>query len=224
MNLTELRRPFDSTSAAGAMLLRQVGEPVLVGAMLAGFGTSTAFALPADIVSPSPLPVHQQTTAGRALAREERAGTAIAELRRLSGFTWEQLARLFKVTRRSLHFWASGKAMTPANEEHLHRLLGTIRKLNRGSASTNRAVLLAVRDDGTIPFDLLADGQYDAVVTLVGPGNAPVRVTRPRISDEARAARAPRPPEELVGALQSRVHQEVGAIRAAKSVRVRGGR
>ena len=45
----------------------------------------------------------------------------------------------------------------------------------------------------------------------------------PRLSEEARAARAPRPPEELVGALQDRIHREPGAFRAAKSVRVRNG-
>jgi hypothetical protein len=40
-------------------------------------------------------------------------------------------------------------------------------------------------------------------------------------AEEARAARAPRPPEELVGAFQDRVHRESGALRAARSVRVR---
>ncbi len=222
MRSLEARSSFDSTSAAGAMLMRQVREPMLVGVMLAGLGTSTVRALPAEIVSRSPRPV-QQTTAGISVNLVDRAGAAIAELRRLSGFTWEQLARLFSVSRRSLHFWASGKAMTPANEEHLQRLLLVVRKIDRGSASANRAELLAVRDDGGILFDLLANRQYDRVFSLLGPGEAR-RVVAPKLSDEAMAARAPRPPEELVDALQDRVHRETGIARGAKSVRARGGR
>lgn len=222
MTSLETRSSSDSTSAAGAMMMRQVREPKLVGLMLVELGTSTAHALPAEIVWRSSRPV-QQTTAGASVVLIDRAGAAIAELRRLSGFTWEQFARLFNVSRRSLHFWASGKAMTPANEEHLQRLLQVVRKIGRGSASANRAELLAVRDDGIILFDLLANRQYDRVLALLGSGEAK-RVAAPKLSDEAMAVRAPRPPEELVDALQDRVHRETGIARAAKSVRVRGGR
>jgi len=214
----ETRPTFDSTSAAGAMLMPHVREPVLVGFMLAGLGTSSAHALPAEIVLRSPRPM-EQTTAGASIVIADRAGAAIAELRRLSGFTWDQLARLFTVSRRSLHFWASGKAMTPSNEEHLQRLLAVVRKIDRGSASANRTALLAVREDGTIPLDLLAAEQYERVVALIGPGKAR-RVNVPKLSAEAMAARAPRPPEELVGALQDRVHATSGRLLAAKAVRV----
>jgi len=146
------------------------------------------------------------------------AGTAIGELRRLSGFTWDQLARLFNVSRQSLHFWASGKPMAPSNEEHLQRLLAVVRKIDRGSASANRTALLGVREDGSLPFDLLAVGDYDRVLSLLGPGEAH-RVSPPKLSDEARAARAPRPPEELVAALQDRIHPTSGRLLAAKAVR-----
>jgi hypothetical protein len=61
------------------------------------------------------------------------------------------------------------------------------------------------------------------VLSLLGPGEAR-RVSPPKLSEEARAARAPRPPEELVGALQDRIHRDGGMARAAKSVRVRSGR
>jgi transcriptional regulator with XRE-family HTH domain len=222
MTSLETRSSFDATSAAGAMLKRQVREPMLVGVMLVGLGTSAAHAVPAAIISRSPRPV-QQTTAGASIILVDPARGALAELRRLSGLTWEQFAGLFNVSRRSLHFWASGKAMTPANEEHLQRLLLVVRKIDRGSASANRAELLAVRDDGTILFDLLANRQYDRVFSTPGLGEAK-RVVAPKLSDEAMAARVPRPPEELVDALQDRVHRETGIARAAKSVRVRGGR
>jgi DNA-binding transcriptional regulator YiaG len=212
-----MRPGFDSTSAAGAMLMRQVRRPVLVGFMLAGLGTSSAHAPPAEMVM-QPRPV-EQTTAGASIVLTKRAGPAIAELRRVSGFTWDQLARLFNVSRRSLHFWASGKAMTSSNEEHLQRLLAVVRKVDRGSAGANRTALLAVRDDGTIPFDLLAAEQYERVVALLGPGETR-RVQAPKLSAEAMPDRAPRPPEDLVGALQDRVHPASGRLLGAKAVRV----
>jgi hypothetical protein len=112
--------------------------------------------------------------------------------------------------------------MAPSNEERLQRLLAVVRKIDRGSASANRATLLGVREDGSLPFDLLAVGEYERVLTMLGPGAA--RPTSPsKISEEARVARAPLPPEELVGALQDRIHRDGGTARAAKSVRVRSG-
>lgn len=217
MNI-EVRPTFDSTSAAGAMLIRQVREPVLVGVMLAGLGTSSAPAFPVERVLASPR-LAVQTTAGVPIVMSGQAGAAISELRRLSGFTWDQLARLFNVSRRSLHFWASGKVMTPSNEEHLQRLLVAIRKMDRGSATANRTALLTGGASGAIPFDLLAAEQYEQAVALVGSGDSR-RVTAPTPTAEAREARAPRPPEELVGALQDRVHAASGRLLAAKAVRI----
>lgn len=218
MSGLETRRVIDSTSAAGAMLMRQVAEPMIVGVMLAGLYTSTAHALPPEALRHFQLPA-EHTTTGTPVTPLQPAGAAIGELRRLSGFTWDQLARLFGVSRRSLHFWASGKQMAPSNEEHLQRILSIVRKIDRGSASANRTALLGVRTDGSFPCDLLAAGKYDQVLALLGPGEAHRATPRP-LSEEARAARAPRPPEELVGALQDRIHPTSGHLRSAKKLAI----
>jgi DNA-binding transcriptional regulator YiaG len=207
---------FDATSAAGAMLVAQVRTPVLVGCMLVGVGTSTAHARPQDVVWRSQRSM-EQTTAGAVVLAAQPAGAAIGELRRLSGLTWDQLARVFSVSRRSLHFWASGKAMSPSNEEHLQRVLALVRRIDRGTANANRSALLGVCEDGCIPVDLLIAGDYERVLALLGPGDAR-RVSPPKLSQEARAARAPRPPEELVGALQDRIHPTSGRLLAAKPI------
>lgn len=222
MSSLEMHPTFNATSAAGAMLKRQVRGPIFLGSMLTGIGTSTACELPAAMVLHSQRTA-DQTTAGASVFVTAPSGAAIGELRRLSGLTWDQLARLFNVSRRSLHFWASGKSMTPSNEEHLQRLLAVVRKVDRGSASANRAMLLGVREDGNLPFDLLAVGDYERVLSLLGPIEGRW-VSPPKLSEEARTARAPQSPEELVGALQDRIHRDGGTARAAKSVRVRGGR
>lgn len=216
MTNVEMRPSFDSTSAAGAMVLHQVREPVLVGCMLAGLGTSTGYATTQDPVWRSQRSV-EQTTAGAVVSSSQPAGAAIGELRRLSGLTWDQLARIFSVSRRSLHFWASDKPMAPSNEEHLQRVLAVVRKVDRGAASANRTALVGVRKDGSGPFDLLIAGDYVRFLSLLGPGNVR-RVTHPKLSDEARAARAPRPPEELVGALQNRIHPASGRLLAARPI------
>ncbi len=219
MNSLELHPKYNATSAAGPMLAWQTGKPVLIGLMLAGIGTSTACMHQADTTQLSQR-IAAQTTAGTLASVAAPSGATIGELRKLSGLTWDQLARMFNVSRRSLHFWASGKTMTSSNEEHLQRLLGVVRKVDRGSASTNRAMLLGVLGDGNLPFDLLAAGHYERVLSQLGRGEG--RSVPPKLSENARAVRSPQSPEELVGALQDRIHRDGGIARAAKSVRVRG--
>jgi DNA-binding transcriptional regulator YiaG len=219
MTSLERQPAFGPTSAAGAMRARPAREPVLVSCfMLAGLGTSTVSAVPLDVVFGS-VPAIEQTTAGATVHVAESAAASIGELRRLSGFTWEQLARLFNVSRRSLHFWASGKPMAAGNEEHLQRLLDVIRKIDRGSANANRKALLTARGDVGLPFDLLVDRNYDQVARMLGPTTAE-RGSAPKITNEARAARAPRPPAELVGALQDRVHPTSGRLLKSKPLRL----
>lgn len=221
MNSLETHATFGTTSAAGAMLMRQARGPVILGLLLAGIGTSPVYALPVGTALYSQAAA-DQTTAGTSAPAEASAGAAIGELRRLSGLTWDQTARLFSVSRRALHFWASGKPMAPSNEERLQRLLGVLRSIDRGSASANRAMLLGALEDGSLPLDLLISGDYKRVVSLLGPGTGH-RVSPPGLSEEARTVRSKQAPEELASALQDRIHHDRGTGRAAKSVRVRGG-
>ena len=220
MTITAVPPLFDTTSAGGAMfLMRQVREPILASVIVVGLGTSAAAMPSADAVPQLQRPV-DQTNAGVSLPEALSAGHAIAELRRLTGLTWDQLARLFNVSRRALHFWASGKPMASGNEEHLQRLLAVVRKIDRGTATANRGRLLAAREDGSLAFDLLAVGAYDQALTLVATGDAR-HVSPPNLTEAARAVRAPRRPEELVGALQDRIHPSSGRLRAAKLVNIR---
>lgn len=220
MTMTAIRPVFETTSAGGAMLLmRQVREPILAGVIVVGLGTSAA-AMPSVGAVPQLQRAVDQTNAGASLPEAQSASHAIAELRRLTGLTWDQLARLFNVSRRSLHFWASGKPMAPGNEEHLQRILSVVRKIDRGTSSANRGLLLAAQGDGSLAFDLLAVGAYDQALTLLATGEAH-RASPPKTAEGVLTARAPRRPEELVGALQDRIHPSSGRLRAAKSVNVR---
>lgn len=172
------------------------------------------------------LTVSERTTSGLTLPSQPVASTeatrsALNEVRKLSGLTWEQLARLFNVSRRSLHFWASGQPLSRFNEESLNRLLGTVRYINRGSASINRSILLSSSSDGSIPFDLLVAGRYEEVKQLIGSGNAPEKSPLKPLSPDAIASRMPQKPEELVDALHDPIHREFGRSRTVRAVRSR---
>lgn len=208
MNLVATR----STSAAGSM--RPVQRLVIIRSMLAGLGTSSNVALPGDVVS-AWIP---QTSSGVQTLERQATEEALFELRRLSGLTWDQLARLFGVSRRSIHFWASGKPMNRVNEERLQRVLVAVRGVDRGSGDATRQALLSPTPDGDIPFDLLCAGELDRVLSTVGPGVSETRPTLAPLSEAARRARAPRPPDEIVGALQDRVHVEKGRRLFSKSI------
>lgn len=151
----------------------------------------------------------------------EATQKALSELRRLSGLTWNQLAKLFNVSRRSLHFWASGQPLSRFNEEHLNRLLGTIRYLDQGSASLNRSLLLQPDGNGNPLFDLLVAGKYEEFKQIIGSSNAPRRALLGALSEDARTAYMPQNPADLVDALQEPIHREVGRSRPARTVRSR---
>jgi transcriptional regulator with XRE-family HTH domain len=180
--------------------------------------------IPADLVSGSRLAVEfpredrwpreeseaaASSCGGAGRDRELSTAEALARVRGLSGLTWKQLARLFSMTRRSIHFWASGKPMRPANEEHLRRVLSVLEQVDRGDPATNRALLLTPRR-GVVPLDVLAERRYTEFLSLVGPGPARSAPRPKPLSSEARRARRPLAPSELLGAEQDRIHRDVG--------------
>jgi transcriptional regulator with XRE-family HTH domain len=211
---------YDSTSAAGAM--RQVGHPLIVGVMLFSCGTSGAYSVSSAQRSLGEQSAHHTTSTGQAASLAVPAGEAIAELRTLSGLTWEQLARLMGVSRRSLHLWASGKPMASTNEEKLARVLAVVRQLDRGTAAANRSWLLASSSEGLLPLDLLKDGAYSQVVVLcAGTEDSFAKRNRLASVNETKPDASSSSPDELVGALQDRIHRELGPVRPARGVKSR---
>ena len=151
-------------------------------------------------------------------AEPKVAGGAISELRRISGLTWHQLGQLLGVSRRSVHYWASGKPLNASNEERLMRVLDLVRTADRGSARGTRALLLDA-GGGTTPFEMLAAMRFNDARRALGQGRARPVPALTGLSAEAKAARKPLPPEELYDAKSERVHREPGRARAARAVR-----
>ncbi|HHH27143.1 MAG TPA: hypothetical protein ENK57_02175 [Polyangiaceae bacterium] len=148
----------------------------------------------------------------------EATRKAVAELRRISGLTWQQLGQMFEVSRRSVHFWASGKPLNSTNEERLMRVLDVVRVADRGSARATRAALLDA-SDGTTPFDMLVAQRFAEARAALGQGPGRAAPALAELSPAAKAEHRPLPPEELFDAKSERVHREPGRARAARTVR-----
>lgn len=213
--------PF-GTSGCGALQRAPNRKIYHIGGELAIQGTSSSETLCVWIEERA---TAEQTNSGLvAIDATTMPNAAITELRRRSGLTWDQLARLFGVSRRSIHFWASGKALNAANEERLGRMLAVVRYVDRGTAQATRAALITTQNDGVIPFDLLAKDAFDEVTERLGSGPQRSMPALVPLSAAARAARMPPPPDERVGALNNSVHREVGKSRVVKTVKVKSKR
>lgn len=106
-------------------------------------------------------------------------------LHEASGLTWEQLGRVFGVSRRAVHLWANDGRMNATNAELLGQLVALVRELPGRSSDDRRTALLAPTSDGSSLVDQLR--------------------ARHR-SDTRDVSGTPFRPEELVGAR----HDETG--------------
>jgi len=154
----------------------------------------------------------------RDITEVETTQRATSELRRLSGLTWEQLAELFDVSRRSVHFWASGQALSAGNEERLRQVLAVIRVMDRGSAASNRAALLEVRGEERA-LDLLREQRFEEAYRRLGTGAGRVTLDLPKLSKRALAEREPLPPDVLADAQEESIHRDPGRRRPARTSR-----
>jgi len=223
----------NSTSAMSPLGTRQAVMVVLVAGALAMPATSStgdhrlladAVVMDAQATSGGGA-MHPQPMVEMVEAREvTREG--VNELRRVSGLTWDQVARLFCVSRRSVHFWASGKPMSSEHEEHLHRLLALMRGLDTSTDALRGALLSVV--DGAQVLESLASRRYaaaeDAMQTVKGMGTACPSKQRTPLSASASEARRPLPVEVLAAGEVQASHPIEGRGRAVRTTRgkVRG--
>ncbi len=151
-----------------------------------------------------PLALLSPTSSGEVELRSSTPSQAIAEIRRLYGLKWDEMASLFAVSRRTVHFWASGMEPTIERIQMIFDVSALLRWIDRGSASENRALLTSPGADGVTPLNLMAGGQFEAAAERLGRGAGRPYPEVP--SEEASWAKKPSPPASRVGALQDRAH------------------
>lgn len=167
------------------------------------------------LVDPTTIrPAQSKTDAGQVDQVEAVQAAALTELRLLTGLTWEKVAFLFGVSRRAVHFWANGKPLTAAHQEHLERSLSCIKAADKGNAPMNRQALFAADSNGVAPFDLLVRKQYPEFVTAMGPRSGQKTHIRGNISVEL--DRRPTNPNLMVSAIEESAHRDAGPARRAK--------
>lgn len=80
------------------------------------------------------------------VARQQEADVSIAdhiaEIRRLSGLTWTQLASILKVSRTTLNSWANGAAVRASNADAVYSLVERIKSAGELPIYKIRAMLL----------------------------------------------------------------------------------
>lgn len=227
----QLLRPGEPTHVvtASSSFARKWLSPLVVIAVGGGLATAaTSSAEPNRLWEEAQL-VHERGATDSGLparllqaASTEPSGEAtrqaVLELRRVSGLTWEQIGSLFKVSRRSLHSWASGSALNADNEEHLMSVLDVLRRADRGSARANRAALLEV-SDGISASQLLAERRYLGALSQLGTGSGRVRSGPAARRSEAEDSRVIPHPVDLFDALDTVDRKNPKRTRIARTVR-----
>ena len=139
----------------------------------------------------------------------------------MSGLTWDELGQLFGVSRRSVHFWASGRPMNADTERHLLKVLDIVQAADRGDARSNRDALLAV-SEGDSAFDLLMSREFEKASLRLGRGQGRRSIKLGELDAAARAEHVPPPVDILLNAMNDVVHRDRGvgrAVRLARNVR-----
>ena len=124
---------LSTTGYAQAVRIEDLQTPVNTGWLSSPWDARSSVVVPGHVEEPTP--------ASAAGAARSTAGI-LRTVRDRTGLTWEQTARLFGVSRRAVHLWASGGRMTAANEEALLRLATLLSSMDGASPlDTRRAVL-----------------------------------------------------------------------------------
>jgi len=197
--------------------MRVAPPTIALFSLITGIGATGADAEPSELER-EVRRAEGMTSSGVFVPAASASSAGLAEVRRLSGLTWEQLARLFGVSRRALHFWASGRPMTAGHEERLQRTLGALRAIDRGTASANRVLLLTVTQSGESAFDMLVDGHFEDA-RLIATQRIVTRLRPGPLSQEARHARLPLAPDLLADAEQDSLVPPAGRVLGSSPIR-----
>jgi transcriptional regulator with XRE-family HTH domain len=145
-----------------------------------------------------------KTSAGWPVRKAELPSSArIQQIRHQSGLTWSQLAAIFDVDRRSLHFWVKGERPSSENAVRLERIAAIVKRLDAGNPERTRQRLLEPITEAQSVMDLLIEKRdRDVLDLLAQPRSVRPRGRRrpPTLSPEERQRRNAFTPAELLEA------------------------
>jgi transcriptional regulator with XRE-family HTH domain len=141
-------------------------------------------------------------------------------IRRLTGLTYEEIARFLGVSRRSIHNWENGRPVNDASEKAIAVAIRFSEALGELPKETLRGALLTAIGDGKAVVDIV---QRDPGVALMAARLAltrPHRLIEPDL--DTRKARVPLVPSVLLSAVEIPSNSMRENRRIAKVKRIRG--
>lgn len=154
-------------------------------------------------------------------ALEDTPSTArgILAIRQIANLTWDETAKVFDVSRRTVHLWANGRHPSGDQERKINRVLGILRPYESLGPSLFREKLMTSWKPGTLYFDLLCRDEFEAFQDAFWGTDSSREFPPPAISLETGRNAAPSP-ILLLDALQDRPIEASKAI-AKKTVRLK---
>lgn len=147
----------------------------------------------------------------------ESTAASISGIRQLGNLTWDETAKLFGVSRRTVHHWAGGRPAAADQERKINRLYGALRTLNGRAPTELRAQLMSSLRPGELYFDRLCQGDLNVVASLLAAYPEKRVARRPSVLQVANY-RLPSP-LAFTDALQDRPILSVGKALPSKGVR-----
>lgn len=198
--------------------VKVIGSAFVVASMLSNPGTSNANSarITVDRTSAAPNNALSSPSSSESLPSTARG---ILAIRRIANLTWDETAKIFDVSRRTVHLWANGRHPSGDQERKLNRILGILSSHQNLDPSLVRERLMASVRPGTLFFDLLCKDELETFQNLFLSDSVPGQYSPPSLYLEARPYTSQHP-ILLLDALQDRPAMTGEAI-MKKSVRLK---
>lgn len=195
-----------------------IGGALVVASMFGSPTTGYANAIPSSIERTSAVPNNAVFSPGSFEIAPSTA-RSILTIRQLANLTWDETAKVFGVSRRSVHLWANGRHPSGDQERKINRVLGILSAYKTLAPSVLREKLMASAKPGTLFFDLLCEDKFEVFQDLFSVEYEKGQYPVPSRSFEIARHSSP-PPTLLLDALQDRPVTAGKAV-AKKSVRLK---
>lgn len=212
MNIETFRTQGTGTGG----IVKVIGSALVVASMLGNPTTSHANL---SRIAPERTSAAPNNAVFSSNSSENTPSTArgILAIRQIANLTWDETAKVFGVSRRSVHLWANGRHPSGDQERKLNRVLGILDSYQSLGPSLLRERLMASARPGTLFFDLLCNDEFGAFQDLFSTESETRQYSPPSLSREA-GTYFPQSPILLLDALQDRPVTPGKAI-SKKSIR-----
>ena len=214
MNIDAYRTQGTGTGS----ITKLISGALVVASMLSAPTTGYANVIPGGTERTSATP-NNAVFLSSSLDSTPSTARSILAIRQLAHLTWDETAKVFGVSRRSVHLWANGRHPSADQERKLNRVLGILSVHQNLSPSVLRERLMSSARPGTLFFDLLCNDEFGTFNDLFSAEYQTGQSTFPSQPSEL-TGHSPPPPILLLDALQDRP-VTAGKTLAKKSVRLK---